>query len=640
MSVPTNFAPHLNTDRFADLFEGSPMSVLVTLPAIAGRDQRIVYVNAAFERMTGWSRTAITGLTQAVLQGPDTDHRIFHDLKAKLAHGEAWRGATVNYRRDGRPFQMEWSISAVRGPGGEVAAFLAIQEDVTDRWRTERALQESEARYRAIFEQSFQLVGVLSPDGTVQELNETALQFGKIARTEVVGRPFWDTPWWQACAQSRARLREAVASAAAGTLVQFRAQCFGPNRAVRTLDVSIKPVRDADGRIVLLIPEGRDITQLTDQKARLKRETARLQHAQRIGRMGAWDYDIAADQLHIHDQALELFALPAAFATPTSAEFEAIVHPDDRASRRRALEHAIAQGSRYDATYRITTPGGSFVVNVVGEPICDAAGKVTGLIGIVQDVSERDRVERELIAARKAAEAASEAKSRFLATIGHELRTPLNAINGFSEIMVSETLGPLGNDGYRDYARHILASGRHLLDLINNVLDLTRLEFNAVAPDADPVDVNALIHSVAGQMQPQAAQQQIDLAARATMPVRLRADPRLLRQVLFNLIGNAIKFSPPATAVDVVGEVTDAGEFAFRVRDAGPGIAEADLERVVEPFQQADDGLSRRHEGLGLGLYIVRTIAEGHGARLTIGRSPQGGAEVGLLFPPKRVVET
>ena len=348
----------------------------------------------------------------------------------------------------------------------------------------------------------------------------------------------------------------------------------------------------------------------------------------------------SAGRIHIDEQALELFALPATYATLTAAEFEAIVHPDDRASRCQALADAIAHATRYDTIYRITTPGGSFVVNVVGEPVRGSDGKLTGLIGVVQDVSERDRFARELIAARKAAEAASEAKSRFLATMGHELRTPLNAINGFSEIMAAETCGPLGDDAYRDYTRHILASGRHLLDLINNILDLTRLEFNAVSADVDPIDVNGLIHSVAGQMRAQAAQKQTDLAVRATLPVDLRADPRLLRQVLFNLIGNAVKFAPPATRIDVVGEVTDAGDFALRVGDAGPGIPAEDLDRVVQPFQQADDRLARRHEGLGLGLYVVRTIADGHGARLTFGRSPQGGAEVGLLFPPQRVVKT
>jgi PAS domain-containing protein len=158
----------------------------------------------------------------------------------------------------------------------------------------------------------------------------------------VTGRPFWDTPWWQACAQSRARLHEAVASAATGTLVQFRARSFGPSRAIHVLDVSIKPVRDADGRIVLLIPEGRDVALLTDQRARLRRETARLRNAQRIGRMGSRDFDVPTGRIHIHEQALELVALPASYATLTAAELEAIVHPDDRASRRRALEHAVA----------------------------------------------------------------------------------------------------------------------------------------------------------------------------------------------------------------------------------------------------------------------------------------------------------
>jgi PAS domain S-box-containing protein len=628
----------LDTPRFADLFDGSPQPVLITHPAMTGREQRVLYVNPAFERMTGWSREAITGLTPAVLQGAETDHRIFRDLREKLALGESWQGETVNYRCDGTPFRMKWSISPVRDDVGRITAFLAIQEDVTEQHRVQRALEDNEQRYRAIFEQSYQLVGVLSTDGTVQEVNDTALRFGDHKRSQIIGQPFWETPSWQVCRGTRDRLREAIASAAAGTLVQFRARCAGPHGAIHVLDVSIKPVRDADGRITLLVPEGRDITQLTEQKDRLRRETARLRNAQRIGRMGSWDYDAVANQLHIHDDTLEPFGLPAGFAAPSATDFEALVYPDDREARRLALDHAIATGTRYDATYRITSPTGDFVVNVVGEPVFGPGKEVTGFIGVVQDVTERDRVERELIAARKAAEAASEAKSRFLATMGHELRTPLNAINGFSEILATESLGPLGQEAYREYSRHILDSGRHLLDMINNILDLTRLESNAVNPDVDPVDITGLIKSIAGQMQATAAVKQIDLTA-SSAPVLLHADARLLRQALFNLIGNAVKFSPAGTAVEIVGEVTAGGEFTVRVADAGPGIATDDRERVVQPFQQADDRLARRHEGLGLGLYIVRLIAEGHGGRLSIGQSVQGGADVAVVLPADRIVQ-
>jgi PAS domain S-box-containing protein len=629
----------LDTLRFAGLFDGSPEPVLITLPATTGSEQRIVYVNPAFERMTSWSREAITGLTPAVLQGPETDRRIFRDLREKLALGESWQGETVNYRRDGTPFRMKWSISPVRHDIGLITAFLAIQEDVTEQHRVERALEEREQRYRAIFEQSYQLVGILSPDGKVREVNDTALRFGDHEKSQIIGQPFWETPWWQACQESRDRLREAITSAAAGTLVQFRARCAGPKGSIHVFEVSIKPVRDADGHITLLVPEGRDITKVIEKKDRLRRETARLRNAQRIGRMGSWDYDAVANQLHLHDDTLELFGLPECFAVPSAADFEALVHPDDRETRRLALEHAIATGTRYDATYRSTTPGGDFVVNVVGEPVFGPAREVIGLIGIVQDVTERDRVERELIAARKAAEAASEAKSRFLATMGHELRTPLNAINGFSEMLATESLGPLGQEAYQEYSRHILSSGRHLLDLINNILDLTRLESYTVNLDVDPVEITGLIKSVAGQMQATAAMKQIDLTA-SSAPVQLHADARLLRQALWNLIGNAVKFSPAGTTVEIVGEVTADGEFILRVADAGPGIATDDRERVVQPFQQADDRLARRHEGLGLGLYIVRLIAEGHGGRLSIGQSVQGGADVAVVLPADRIVPT
>ena len=224
MSVMTTVPETLDKARFAGLFDGSPVPVLITLAASTGSEQRIVYVNPAFERMTGWSREAITGLTPAVLQGPETDHSIFPDLREKLALGESWRGETVNYRRDGTPFRMKWSISPVRDGMGRITAFLAIQEDVTEQHRIQRALEESEQRYRAIFEQSYQLVGILSPDGTVQEVNDTALRFGDYQRSQIIGQPFWETPWWQACEESRTRLWEGTVSAADGTIVHFQAR--------------------------------------------------------------------------------------------------------------------------------------------------------------------------------------------------------------------------------------------------------------------------------------------------------------------------------------------------------------------------------------------------------------------------------
>jgi PAS domain S-box-containing protein len=633
MSLSLSAAP--DVVELAGQFDALPKAVVVTEPGLSGSYQRILYVNPAFEAMTGWSRTDVVSRTPSLLQGPETDYTIFRDLQVRLTRGEGWQGETVNYRRDGSPFVISWSISPMKTADGALRAFLAVQDDMTEKRRLERAVEESEQRYRALFDQSCELATVLAPDGTVLNVNQTALHFADVRREDAIGRAYWDTPWWQASAESRERLREAVASAASGTFVQFRAQCAGRDGASHTLDVSIKPVRDDAGCIVLLMHEAQDVTQLVEQKQRLKRETARLSHAQRIGRMGSWDFDIATQTVHNHAECRALFGLPRDNARMTRAAFEAIVHPDDLPQQREAFDRACQTGERYDATFRVHTPGGDYVVNAVGEPIRDRSGHLQGLAGIVQDITDRHRFEQELIAARKEAEAASEAKSKFLATMGHELRTPLNAINGFSEIMAAESLGPLGTPAYRDYAQHIHDSGRHLLTLINEVLDVTRLQMNTLAPECEDIDIRAFVRNAAGQLGATAQQARVAIVADDLPVARLMADPRLLRQLLFNLIGNAIKFAPPETTVEVVGADTEDGGCAITVRDEGPGIPEEARQRLMQAFQQGDDSLARRHEGLGLGLYIARGIAEAHGGRLEIGTAPSGGAAITAHFPAR-----
>jgi PAS domain S-box-containing protein len=349
--------------------------------------------------------------------------------------------------------------------------------------------------------------------------------------------------------------------------------------------------------------------------------------------MGSWDFDIATQTLQNYTECRELFGLPRDTARMTRAAFEAIIHPEDLPQQREALDRACEAGERYDATFRVRTPGGDYVVNAVGEPIRDRSGHIQGLAGIVQDITDRHRFEQELIAARKEAEAASEAKSRFLATMGHEFRTPLNAINGFSEIMAAESLGPIGTPAYRDYAQHIHYSGCHLLTLINRVLDVTRLQMNTLAPECENIDIRAFVRKAARQLGATAQQARVTIITDNLPAARLTADPRLLRQLLFNLVGNAIKFAPPETTVEVLGADTADGGYALTVQDEGPGIPEEARQRLMQAFQQGDDSLARRHEGLGLGLYIARGIAEAHGGRLEIGTAPSGGAAITAHLP-------
>jgi signal transduction histidine kinase len=241
--------------------------------------------------------------------------------------------------------------------------------------------------------------------------------------------------------------------------------------------------------------------------------------------------------------------------------------------------------------------------------------------------------------AREAAMAANTAKSRFLANMSHELRTPLNAIIGFSELMRDESLGPLGNKVYRNYADNILTSGQHLLTIIHDVLDVARVEagrYELCEERFDPCDAaRTCVTMLEGSAGPKGVQ--LTLSEPELRPL-LYGDLRLFRQICLNLIGNAVKFTPSGGHVDVRCQVEN-GELVLTVADDGPGIPAEEIERVTEPFHQSDDDFGRRHEGSGLGLALVRGFVELHGGVFRIESEPGKGTRVIARFPRARVVD-
>ena len=245
---------------------------------------------------------------------------------------------------------------------------------------------------------------------------------------------------------------------------------------------------------------------------------------------------------------------------------------------------------------------------------------------------------RDLLLANRAAQAAVEAKSRFLANMSHEFRTPLNAILGFSEALKSGLFGHL-NPRQSDYAGHIHSSGNHLLALINDVLDISRLDLDAYVLNRERIDLAACVAANTRTLSVAAEQKGVNLAAEvpATIPA-IMADERALKQVLLNLLSNAVKFTPAGGIVSIAVERRADGGVAVVVRDTGLGIAPEDLARLFQPFQQADN--TRRHnpEGTGLGLVISRRLMEKHGGTLTLESEVGQGTRAIAAFPKEAVV--
>ncbi len=258
----------------------------------------------------------------------------------------------------------------------------------------------------------------------------------------------------------------------------------------------------------------------------------------------------------------------------------------------------------------------------------------------VRDISERKHAEADLRVAKATAESANRAKGEFLSTMSHELRTPLNAIIGFSEMIEMEMFGPLGSERYSSCISDVLYSARHLLGIINGVLDLSKAEAGGLTLHEEEVHLPEIFSQCIRLFKEKALHQGVTLSVDcpATSPT-LQADPRILRQIVINLLSNAIKFTSRGGTIEVSSWVDEQGACMVSVVDSGCGIAKQDLDKVLDPFVQAENAMTRRHEGTGLGLPLVKEYMDLHGGTLDLESTLGVGTTVTIRFPPERLIQ-
>jgi cell cycle sensor histidine kinase DivJ len=324
------------------------------------------------------------------------------------------------------------------------------------------------------------------------------------------------------------------------------------------------------------------------------------------------------------------------------------VHVADRPAYLTALSRCHANSEPIAVEFRVRRAGAAGPARYVWvemrcrpmRPQDTTAVERPSIVSVTRDVSDRKAQEAELTRTRDEAESASRAKTQFLANMSHELRTPLNAVIGFSEILNRELFGALGEARYRDYARLIHESGEHLLNVVNDILDMSKIEAGKFKIVKEPFEVASLVKSCCDLMRHTAEQRSLSLIVDVAPGIpELPADKRACKQMLLNVISNAIKFTDPGGWVRVSARV-EGESVELVVADNGIGIAEADLPKLGSPFVQANNSYDRSYDGAGLGLSVVKGLARLHGGQLELASTLGQGTTATILLPLDSPIES
>ena len=515
-------------------------------------------------------------------------------------------------------------LRLIRDENDEPREIIGYWIDIDDKKRAERELLEGGERLRR--SQIYANIGTW----------EWNIRDGKMVWSERVGPLFgyasgefaanYEEYLETIYAEDRAKVIEAVnACVELGAEFDIEHRVLMPDGGIRWMLERGDVVRDRDGAPSRMLGVVQDITTRKEFEERLK-------EAQRIGQIGHWSWDIRGSSGEVlwSEEIYRIFGLRPGAVKPTPLRFMRFVHPDDRRGLKRYVRLVFAGRGQTGIDHRIHTHDGSerwIHVEVVVQ--ADDSGRPLSLSGTLQDITERKNAETDLVRAKETAEKASKAKSEFLSNMSHELRTPLNAILGFSQLLRID--GGL-DDEQDDSLAMIEQAGNHLLSLINEVLDLARIESGRMELEIDDVELDELLADCHTLIAPLAASHGVNLELADGHEFVVRGDRTRVKQVLLNLLSNAIKYNHQNGSVTLRCEDTRQGNLRISVTDTGPGIESARLSELFSAFNRL--GKERGQvEGTGIGLVIAKNLIELMGGDIGVDSVPGMGSTFWINIP-------
>jgi len=611
-------------ERFRQVVELSPFPI-----CIVDETARAEYVNSKFVAVLGYSLSdlADTGAwVQRAFPLPEDRDGItrFWESGGKRAGGGEGEPVTLCMQcKDGSQrnvvFRQVEMVDKKR---------FVICEDITERLAAEKALCESERKFRAIFDQTFQFTGLLDPQGTLLELNRTALDYGRVREEDVIGKPFWETPWWSHSEEARKTLRDAIAQAAEGEFARFETTNRGYDGSISYLDGSIKPVRNEEGRVIMLIPEGRDITE---------RKKAEQERAQLISAIEQTAETIVV----FDDKGVILYANPAVGRLMGCDPSELIGNNSlaysfdgDTQHSFEELSGVFRRGESWAGRATQKRRDGTLMeLEITISPVKDSAGSITGFVTIGRDITRELRMEEQLRQAQK-----MEAIGTLAGGIAHDFNNILAAIMGYTELALDQ-LTPGHPVVYN--LNQILKSGTRARDLVRQILAFSRKQ----QKERRTINVCTLAGEAAKLLRasiPSTIEIRQDFSGELCL---VHADATQLHQVIMNLCTNAAQAMEEHGGVLTLGvhpvdisaddseknpDLLPGGQYIrLAVSDTGAGIPQEIISRIFDPFFTTKEV----GKGTGMGLAVVHGIVRDHGGAIHVQNEAGPGARFDVLFP-------
>lgn len=571
---------------------------------------------------------------------------------------------------DSKEVYTSVNASIIFDENGKMNGIEGILRNVNERILNEKMLGERERKFRATFNSSFQMAAILDLDGNMMDINNTALRFGNLEKSEFIGRPIWEAGYWGTNVAVRRQIRDAVKKAKTGTFVRMETLIAGNGREVN-LDFTLNPVVNDANVVEFIVAEGRDVTERTrlikhtnylnslynlvvdisgrligcrveDVEERVTEALEKLGTSMLVDRVYIFEIDPLKDEITnthewceqgISPEIDNLQNIPFSVISrwKEAFSFNEPIHiplvsaiPVEYANERELLENQHIQ-----SLVAVPMRFGTELVGFLGFDSVTAPKtwetQIISLLKVTADIIAGSLKRRsyafQLIEARQRAEEANRAKSEFLANMSHEIRTPMNAILGFSEILLESDM----DDTSKNHLETILHSGRSLLHLINDLLDLSKIEAGRLSLEPKPVRLNDIVESVGSLFKHELEKKELgfNVVFPEQFPTTFLLDELRFRQILLNLVGNAVKFTQRGRiAIEVSGVLSDQEEQLFdltiKVIDTGIGVSKVDQLTIFDSFSQASNGENRKFGGTGLGLSISQKLAHLMNGQITM----------------------